>query len=94
VKWILLWGAAGLVVPVLSTLSWKLFGSQFGELTVILWPSSIFLMGIDGPTPRSTLDIIEIYSMLAGENILLYSVVGLLTSPIVYFARRHRTASS
>jgi hypothetical protein len=46
-------------------------------------------MGLDGPTPRGMLDITEIYSILAAENMILYSL-GSLTSPIVYFATRER----
>jgi hypothetical protein len=90
IKWILVWGAFGLVMPLLLTLGWKVFGWGFGGLQVILWPSSIFLMGLDGPTPRGMLDITEIYSILAAENMILYSLVGSLTSPIVYFATRER----
>jgi len=83
-------GAFGLVMPLLLTSGWKVFGWGFGELQVILWPSSIFLMRLDGPTPRGMLDITEIYSILAAENMILYSLVGSLTSPIVYFATRER----
>ena len=84
----------GLLVPALIILFSNLFGRSFGELDVILWPSSIFLMGLDGPTPRSRLDITEIYSILIAENIILYSLVGLLTTPLVYFALRRRNLPS
>jgi hypothetical protein len=93
IKWILIWGALGLAMPVLLILRSHLFASSFGELEVILWPSCIFLMGLEGPTPRSMLDILEVYSILVAENIILYSLVGSLTSPIVYLATRPRKVS-
>jgi len=39
------------------------------------------------------LDILEVYSILVAENIILYSLVGSLTSPIVYLATRRRKVS-
>ena len=69
-KWVLACGAFGLAIPFALLLGWKLTGS-FGELQLILWPSSILLMGLDGPSPRSNLDILETYAALIGENVVL-----------------------
>ena len=91
---VLAWGALGLVVPILLLLRWKLFSSSFGQLEATLWPSAILLMGLDGPSPRSTLDTVEILALVIGENVILYSLVGLVTSPIVYLVLRKRNRPS
>jgi hypothetical protein len=46
-------GLVGLLVPAALILRWKLLGSTFGQLEAVLWPSSIILMGLEGPTQRS-----------------------------------------
>ena len=60
----LAWGALGLVIPALLILRWKLTGASFGEVESILWPSSILTMGLEGPSPRSGLEIVEVYAAL------------------------------
>ena len=92
-KWVLGWGALGLVVPALLLLRWKLTGSSFGQLEVILWPSSILTMGLEGPSPRSNLDIVEVYAALIAENIVLYLLIGLFTSPFFFLILRWRNRS-
>jgi hypothetical protein len=47
-KWVIVWGALGLAIPVLLLLRWKMTDSSFGQLEVILWPSSILTMGLEG----------------------------------------------
>jgi len=89
----LAWGALGLVIPALLILRWKLTGASFGEVESILWPSSILTMGLEGPSPRSGLEIVEVYAALIGENVALYLLVGLLTCPILFLILRWRKRS-
>ncbi len=84
-KWTLLFGIAGLFVPVVVTLSWFAFHIGMDEL-VFLWPSSIMFMGLGALTPMST--VIFIYALAFIENVIPYAVVGALTWPIGYFVLR------
>jgi hypothetical protein len=90
----LAWGALGLVIPALLMLRWKLTGASFGELESILGPSSILTMGLDGPGPRSNADVVEVYAALIGENVVLYSLVGLFTCPVFFLIARWRKRST
>jgi hypothetical protein len=91
-KWLLAWGVLGLATPLLFILHWKLTSSAFGEWEGILWPSSIFLMALEGT--RSNLDILEVYAIVIAENVALYLLVGLLTGPIVFMVLRWRNRTS
>jgi len=93
-KWVAWWSALGFAVPILLILGWRLFGLGFGQSEAILWPSSIMLMGLEGPTQRSALDIVEIYALSIVENVLLYSFVGLLASLVFHFGRRRHNPST
>ena len=84
-------GLLGLLVPAALILRWRLLGSTFGHLELILWPSSIMLMGLEGPTPRSAFDIIQFYAIVIVVNMVLYFVVGLLMWPVVRLALLRRS---
>jgi hypothetical protein len=88
-KWMFWCGLLGLLVPVALILRWKLLGSTFGQLELILWPSSIMLMGLAWPH-RSVFDVIQFYAIVVVANMVLYCVIGLLTWPVVRLALRHR----
>ena len=87
-KWVLAWGALGLVIPAVLLLRWKLTGSSFGQVESILWPSSILTMGLDGS--RGNLEILEIFAILIAENVVMYLFLGLLTSPLFLLLLRWR----
>lgn len=89
-KWTFWWGLLGVLVPLALILRWKLLGSIFGRLELILWPSSIMLMGLEGPTQRSAVDIIEFYAIVIAANMVLYCVIGLATWPLLRLALRRR----
>ena len=80
----------GLLVPVVLILRWKLLGSIFGRLELILWPSSILLMGLDGPAQRGAFDIVQLYAIVIAANMVLYCVIALLTWPVLNLALRRR----
>ena len=88
-NWLCGWALAGLLVPVVLLLRWQLFDHSFGDLELVLWPSSFILMGLQGPKPDRVL-IVEVYAIAVAANVMLYFIVGLLTwllaSPIL---RRH-----
>ncbi|GEM_PF-5722527 len=87
-KWMFGWGSIGLLVPVALILRWKLLGSAFGEIELILWPRSILLMGLEGQ--RSAFIIILSYAVVILANIVFYCVIGLLTWPLLRLALRRR----
>jgi hypothetical protein len=82
------WGVIGLLVPVVLILRWKLLGSTFGQIELILWPSSILLMGLEGQ--RSAFIIILSYALVIVADIVFYCVIGLLTWPLLRFALHRR----
>jgi hypothetical protein len=82
-RWTLLFGAVGLFVPAVLLTRYAVFGTTFGEFEAKLWPSSLMLMALDSPNPR-TVNIVTIYAMAFCANIILYAAVGVLTWPLVY----------
>ncbi len=82
------WGSIGLLVPVALILRWKFLGSTFGQIELILWPSSILLMGLEGQ--NSTFTIILVYAMDIVANVVLYCIIGLLIWPALRPALRRR----
>jgi len=50
-------------------------------------------MGLEGPDPRTSLDIAEAYAIAIAANVILYLLVGLLVSPFVYWVLRWRNRS-
>jgi len=60
-------------------------------LEEILWPSSFFLMALEGA--RSEMDIVEVYSIVIAENVAVYLLVGLLTCPLAFLFLRWRKKS-
>ena len=82
------WGSIGLLVPVALILRWKLLGSTFGQIELILWPSSILLMGLEGQ--RSAFIIILSYAIVIVANIVFYCVIGLLTWLLLRLPLRRR----
>ena len=88
-KWIFWWSSIGLLVPVTLILRWKLLGSTFGQIELILWPSSILLMGLEGQ--RSAFIIILWYAIVIVANIIFYCVIGLLTWFLLLLALRRRS---
>jgi len=77
-KWILLFGALGLLVPAVSCIHWFLFSGHASEFEFMLWPSSIMFMGLDGPTPVPVSTVVVVFAIALIENIVLYAVVGAL----------------
>lgn len=78
-KFLLWWALAGLLVPLVFELIYWLIPTPL--LSVIsaafapfLWPSSILLVVLDGQV--SILDIISVFTLSIGINIILYTVIG------------------
>ena len=82
------WGSIGLLVPVALILRWKFLGAMFGQMELVLWPSSILLMALEGQ--HSALSIILTYAMVVVANIALYCVIGILAWPVLLLALRRR----
>jgi hypothetical protein len=87
-KWMLWWASIGLLVPVVLILRWKLLGSTFGQTELILWPTSILLMGLEGQ--HSAFIIILFYAVVVMANIVFYCVIGSLTWLLLRPALRRR----
>jgi hypothetical protein len=84
-KWILLFGALGLFVPVVSCIHWFLFGGHASELEFMLWPSSIMFMALDVPTPAPTSTVVAVFALALIENIVLYAIARAFAWLIVNF---------
>jgi len=87
-KWVSWWSALGLLVPAVLLLRWKLFGATFGQLEGTLWPSSIMTMVLEGS--HTTWNILTVYAISLLANVILYSLIGLLTWPVIRFVVRGR----
>ena len=92
-RWMLFWSIAGLFVPIVLIAKFLLFHAPFGTMEAILWPTSIGLMELEGPTSRGKLDIASVYAMLAGLNVALYAALGLFTTPVAYFTFWRRASA-
>ncbi len=77
------WLVASLIAPGLIYLT----KSSFGGIIIFFWPSSILLMSLGG-TPRPTADIIYVWSMAVGINILLYLIIGLIIYYVIKISNR------
>src|ERR1039458_2104040 len=81
-RWIVCWGVLGLLVPSVLLLRWLVFDHMFGEVELILWPSSFVLFALDKPGPLNLLDrltVVTVYAIALAINVGLYSVMGLLS---------------
>jgi len=87
-KWMFWSGSIGLLVPVTLILRWKLLGSTFGQIELILWPSSILLLGLEGQ--RSAFIIVLSYAIVIVANMVFYCIIGLLTWPLLRLALHRR----
>ena len=85
-KWMSSCGLVGLLVPTALIVRWKLLGSPFGRLELILWPSSLLLMGLEGQ--RGAFIIILSYTIVIAANMVLYCAIGLLMWPVLRLALR------
>jgi len=86
-RWITGFAVLGLFVPICLTLSIFLFGMHFGRLCPYFWPSSILLMGLDGPQTAPVSTVVFSYGLSWSINIFLYAIVGIWTSPILLLFR-------
>ena len=77
-----------MLVPAVFLLRWKLFGAIFGDLEATLWPSSIMTMVLEGS--HTIWDILLVYAVSLFANVLLYSLIGLLTWPVLRFVVHRR----
>lgn len=86
-KWVSLFGAAGLLVPAELLLRNAISHSSITTLEWCLWPGAIFLMATEVPNPRNAY-IFEVAALSVGANVLFYAIIGLLTWPLRYIALR------
>ena len=88
-KWTILFGAVGVLIPLLLLVRYYLFGTGFGRLETTIWPSSFMFMALDAPgTPIPT--VVFIYALAFAENFLLYALFAVATWPVAYLIRRRR----
>jgi hypothetical protein len=90
-KWVFWWSVLGLLVPGVLILRWKIFGSVFGQMEAILWPSSIVLIGLEGQV--SIFVILLGYAIAIVANVVVYSGIGLLSWPAVRIMLRRSVSS-
>jgi hypothetical protein len=82
VKFVSIWAIAGITIPLimLSIYGYFLWSTAFLKFSVMIWPSSLFLLALqDNGNPGD--DQIRVIAILT--NVVLYSIIGL----IVWFVR-------
>jgi len=91
-RWVLLFGAVGLLIPAALVARHFAFGTMFGEWAARLWPSSLMFMAL---LDTKTSTIVFVYGLALFANILQYALAGLVTWPLAYlvFRLRDRTTS-
>ena len=89
----LLFAGAGLLFPALILLYWT-FSKTGAGWEVVLWPSSVLFLGLEGPNPRPIFDIVIVYAIVWIENVVLYAVIGVLTWPLAYLILRLRSRTT
>jgi hypothetical protein len=88
-RWTFWWGSIGLLIPVALILRCRFLSVTFGQIDLILWPSSILLlMGLEGQP--SAFIVILSYAMAIMANISVYCVIGLLMWPVLRLVLRRR----
>jgi hypothetical protein len=91
-RWMYLWAAGGVVVPVVALIDLTLLGNVIFNrdwLILSLWPSSIMFLGTEG----FNIEVIIALALSIGINMLLYAGVGFLIEKLIGFARRLRTST-
>lgn len=74
-RWTGLFAAAGLLFPLCFCVHWFVFHGELSSMELLLWPSSILLMGL-GPGPEPTSTLVIAYLIVILENMVLYAAVG------------------
>lgn len=74
-KWLALSAILGLAVPSFYVIA-AVFGVNVGSAER-LWPTSLFLMGLDTPNPTITMIVIT-YALALLGNVVVYVAFGLL----------------
>ena len=88
-RWVLIFGVAGLLVPVLLMLHASISRSLFGDREIFLWPGSIMLMSTEDPS-MTKFHAAAIFCGALISNFALYAALGALTWPIRRFIIRRR----
>ena len=72
---VIIGAAIGLVIPLGFWLAFAIFGYIFSSETVVLWPSSIVLMGLEGQQNFAVIVAVWAGAMLV--NVALYALLAL-----------------
>ena len=86
-RWVLLFGAVGLLIPAALVARHFAFGTMFGAWAVRLWPSSVMFMAL---LDSKTSTILLVYAAALVANIVQYALAGLATWPLAYLVFRLR----
>ncbi len=78
----------GGAIPLLVWVGYMFFGYMAGPETVMLWPSSIVLLGLEG-SPSLSFSV-AIWFASAFVNVALYATIGLSAGALYRFATRMR----
>ena len=74
--WVAAWASVGLLIPIAALTGYWLFDTMFGSGIAIFWPSSIFLMALDSPTPPPFWTAAPVVALSVLGNVFIYSVLG------------------
>ncbi len=85
---------AGAIIPIVILPIWfwtneHPFFSRFEDVAVVLWPSSIVTMALEGPEPAPWSTIAFVYGFAILGNVGLYGTVGLIVAWVYVRFRRN-----
>ena len=95
IKWVLFWTVLGFAVPLFVLVHMSASGHAITSTEFVLWPTSVVFMGAPEGRGATSGAMVKVYAVAIGLNAILYTLVGLLTSPLPISIRklRHRVRS-
>ncbi|MFT7389203.1 MAG: hypothetical protein ACI8VC_002468 [Candidatus Endobugula sp.] len=86
IKYLLKWLVASLIMPILV----MIFGRVLNLMLVLMfWPSGMFLMSL-GAEERPWSDILYVWGVAVGVNVLLYVSLGLIIYYVIRFFKKQK----
>lgn len=68
------WAIASLVMPIVVLVFQPV--SSFEYLALTFWPGALILLSLGGPEARPLVDVIYVWSVAVGSNVILYLGLG------------------
>jgi hypothetical protein len=85
-RWVVTGSLVGLIVALCCLFAYSLFGTMFGRWTVIVWPTSIVLLYLEGAR-GGWFSIVSMWSIAILLNVALYAAVAAGLSALFFIIR-------